>query len=182
MIAPPPKSFARLCEIMSIIREIKKMPHNRPNLVGDLVTSDGRKALDVALANGVSETTFRARLRRGLSVDLAVLPIERRLSAFERGEYETAFDPTVRARMRFHMKAFCRKAQSVIKAQERCKSALAEASYPKALEWLASREDALLSYLPEVEEFRPWSNRQADSASAFAMADEIAARAKNSRL
>lgn len=51
------------------------MPHVRTNVLDGVFMPDGiTKGLDAALSNGVSETLFRARLKRGLSVLDAVLP------------------------------------------------------------------------------------------------------------
>lgn len=59
-------------------------PRVRPSILNDLRLTDGRLAWPVAMSLGMSEQTFRARIKRGLSVDRAVhLPVRVRRPSSE---------------------------------------------------------------------------------------------------
>lgn len=70
------------------------MTPKRPSILDGLYLSDGvTLAKDAAIANGVSETTLRFRLKKRLHPDEAVKPVEKKPNAFQRGEYERPYLP-----------------------------------------------------------------------------------------
>lgn len=69
------------------------MSRPRPSILDGLYLSDGvTLAKDAARQNGLTEAALRWRLKKGMSPDVACLPpAPKRLSAYERGEYESPF-------------------------------------------------------------------------------------------